>query len=219
MCSPRLDIASLTATARQLSMRGEYRDSLRIMDRVRRRATFVTEDEHLRLIYPLAFRYEVEQAARDYRLPRHLFYALLREESYFAPAVVSPVGAVGLSQLMPATAQEVSRRIGIASPDLTDPRANLAIGGAFLREMLDRFEGEPILALAAYNAGASRVRRWRRRNSDFSWLLFAEAIPFEETRHYIRKITVSTAGYAKLYGDQPPHRVVQQFFPDLDQWH
>ncbi len=138
--------------------------------------------------------------ARDREIPLPLLYALSRQESAFSPTVVSPAGARGLMQLMPATARQVARENGIAyrhSGDLSDPALNVRLGAAYYRQMLDRFGGNRILATAAYNAGPHRVDRWLRETGGAlpfdAWI---EAIPFGETRRYVQNVLA----FSVIYG-------------------
>jgi soluble lytic murein transglycosylase len=124
-----------------------------------------------------------------------LVLAIMRQESNFDAGVVSPAGARGLMQVMPATARTVS-----AGPaDLFDPGANMKIGSAYLRRLLDQF-GSPALAAAAYNAGPNRVRAWLAIDEpagDQARLIdWIELIPFAETRNYVQRVLESETIYA-----------------------
>lgn len=125
-----------------------------------------------------------------------LLLGLLRQESAFDFAAVSYAGARGLMQLMPATARRVARGLGIGYSRTrltTDPDYNLTLGAAYLGQMITRFKGSYVLALAAYNAGPARVRRWLKANGDprtaevdvVDWI---ELIPFNETRDYVQRV-------------------------------
>lgn len=113
----------------------------------------------------------IKEAADVHKLDPALIRAVMRTESAFNPAAVSPVGAMGLMQLMPALAEEM----GVADP--FDPRDNIMGGAKYLRQLLDAHEGNIKLTLASYNAGPGNVKRYRG------------VPPFEETRNYVRKIT------------------------------
>jgi soluble lytic murein transglycosylase len=125
-----------------------------------------------------------------------LVLAVMRQESAFATDVVSSAGARGLMQLMPATAKHVAGKIGIAFDQArltTDGNYNITLGRAYLRELLDRYGGSYILAIAAYNAGPARVGEWLREYGDprgygvdtVDWI---ETIPFSETRNYVQRV-------------------------------
>jgi soluble lytic murein transglycosylase-like protein len=113
----------------------------------------------------------IKEAADVHKLSPALIRAVMRTESAFNPAAVSPVGAMGLMQLMPALAEEM----GVTDP--FDPRDNIMGGAKYLRQLLDEHEGNIRLTLASYNAGPGNVRRYRG------------VPPFKETRNYVRKIT------------------------------
>jgi soluble lytic murein transglycosylase len=131
---------------------------------------------------------------------------LIREESRFDPAAVSPAGAYGLMQLMPGTAQSTARSLGLAVPDqrgLVDPATNITLGAGVLKAELVRF-GRPDLALAAYNAGPNLVRRWMNEHPGADADTFIETVPYGETRGYIKTVQQSAAMYRWLYQDGHP---------------
>jgi soluble lytic murein transglycosylase len=131
-----------------------------------------------------------------------LVLGIMRQESNFDPAVVSPAGAQGLMQVMPATARTVSA----GRADLFDPSANTRIGGAYLQRLLDAFPA-PAEAVAAYNAGPNRVRAWLAADdpgSDAMALIdWIELIPFGETRNYVQRVMEGQAIYAAKLAKQP----------------
>lgn len=154
------------------------------------------------MLYPLPWRDDIVEAAARAGLDPHLVAAVVREESSYHPRAVSRAGARGLMQLMPATAQPMAEVRGLPFRDgelLDDPRANIEIGTAFLAGLLREWN-EPRLALAAYNAGPSRVRQWwqARRTNDVE--AFVEQIPFDETRHYVKRVMLSWEEYRRIYG-------------------
>ena len=154
------------------------------------------------MLYPFGWRSEVTTAAQRVGLDPFLVAALVREESSYNPRALSPVGARGLMQLMPATARPMAEHRGLAFAGgelLDDPGANIEIGTAFLAGLLREFKDER-LALAAYNAGPGRVRQWwqARRTSDIE--AFVEQIPFDETRQYVKRVMFSWQEYRRLYG-------------------
>ncbi|WP_254434828.1 lytic transglycosylase domain-containing protein [Magnetospirillum sp. UT-4] len=138
---------------------------------------------------------------------RALVLALIRQESGFMTDVQSPVGARGLMQLMPATAKNVAKSIKVAfSPKkLDEPDYNVRLGSAYLADMISDFEGSYVLALAAYNAGPSRARRWVKEYGDprdgavdvIDWI---EMIPFTETRNYVQRVMESVSIYRRKLG-------------------
>ncbi len=156
------------------------------------------------IIYPLGWRNEVVEAARRAGLDPYLVAAVVREESSYYPRALSRAGARGLMQLMPATARPMADLRGLAFEGgslLDDPRANLDIGASFLAGLLKEF-GDPHVALAAYNAGPKRAREWwraRRTNDMEAWI---EQIPYDETRHYVKRVTLSWEEYRRIYASE-----------------
>ena len=140
------------------------------------------------------------------KIDRALAHAITRQESQFDQVVRSPAGALGLMQLMPATAREVARKNGIEhSQDLltSNPRHNIELGSFYLGELLRRFDGAAPMAIAAYNAGPSRVNGWVKEFGDpragqIDWIDWIELIPIYETRNYVQRVT---EGY-NVYRDQ-----------------
>jgi soluble lytic murein transglycosylase len=143
--------------------------------------------------------------------PAAFVLAIARRESEFNPSVVSPAGALGLMQVMPGTARDTARDLGLTySQDrmLDDAAHNALIGATFLAGLLDRYSGNPVLVSAAYNAGPSRAAEWIERFGDpreaEDIVYWIEAIPFSETRNYIMRVTESLAIYeAQLTGELP----------------
>lgn len=151
--------------------------------------------------YPTPFRREVLDAARAARIDPAYVYGLIRQESRFIIQARSGVGASGLMQLMPATAQWTARKLGISHDpaDLHDPAANIKLGVTYLKLALDNFGGSQALAAAAYNAGPGRPRRWRD-GATVDAAAWVEGIPFSETRDYVKKVLANSNSYAALLG-------------------
>lgn len=155
--------------------------------------------------FPMPFRAELTAKAREAGLDPAYVYGLIRQESRFVMDARSHVGASGLMQIMPATARWTARKIGLPfTPDLiTDRDVNLKLGTSYLRLVLDDFDGSQAMAAAAYNAGPSRPRRWREgpRLDPAAW---AENIPFNETRDYVKKVLSNATYYAAILGQPAP---------------
>lgn len=139
-----------------------------------------------------------------------LLLAVARQESQFDPRAISPAGARGLMQLMPATARVVARELGVAFDPaalLDEPSYNARLGAFYLATQLDRFQ-EPALALAAYNAGPGRVVAWLARNGDprradrYALVDWIERIPFSETRNYVQRVLEAVEVYRTLLQDR-----------------
>jgi soluble lytic murein transglycosylase len=127
----------------------------------------------------------------------------MREESALDPRAVSPVGAIGLTQLMLPTAREVARQLKIRRPsrsDLMNGSLNIRLGARYLGQLIRRFDGSVPLAVAAYNAGGGAVSRWLESKGSMELDEFVEDIPYEETRGYVKRVLRSYAAYRLLYG-------------------
>ena len=130
----------------------------------------------------------------------------------------SHVGAMGLMQLMPATAKETAQRYGIplATPrSAVNPEINIQLGAAYLSQVLGQFKGNRVLASAAYNAGPGRVRQWLRDAKHLPYDVWVETIPFDETRLYVQNVLA----YSVIYGEklQAPIPLVEWHERFLDQ--
>lgn len=158
--------------------------------------------DDLALRFPIRHRELVQSQAAATGIPESWIYAVIRQESAFATTAGSSAGAVGLMQLMPATAHEVAARLDRPLPSraaLTDPETNIALGSHYLAQMARWFDGHPVLATAAYNAGPGRVRQWRARNPTDADLWIA-TIPFYETRSYVQRVLAYRIIYADRLG-------------------
>jgi soluble lytic murein transglycosylase len=156
-------------------------------------------------LYPRPYWQEVLGQAQDAALNPYLVLSMMRQESAFNAAAVSRAGARGLMQLMPATAQEVAKRLqlsNITSERLHEPRLSITLGINYFTRMLQRYQGNVILALAAYNAGPGRASRWREQWADVPMDEFIERIPLDETRLYVKFILRNLMMYERLYAGQ-----------------
>ena len=158
--------------------------------------------------FPMPFKAGVLARAQSIGLEPAYVYGLIRQESRFVMDARSVVGASGLMQVMPATAKWTAKKIGIndfTPAKLTDRDTNIAIGTGYLKLVLDTFQGSMPLAAAAYNAGPSRARTWRGATGApvLEAAIWAENIPFNETRDYVKKVLSNTTLYAALISGQP----------------
>ena len=145
----------------------------------------------LTLRFPLPHRESIFTYARQYDLDPALIYGVIRQESAFMEEARSPVGALGLMQLMPNTGKQTARALKIryrGSQALLHSDQNIRLGSAYLNKLLQRYNGSPVLAAAAYNAGPHRVSRWLPTGHSVPASLWAERIPFKETRNYVRRV-------------------------------
>jgi soluble lytic murein transglycosylase len=136
-------------------------------------------------------------------VPIDLLQALMREESALDPRAVSPVGAIGLTQLMLPTAREIARQLRMPRPsrsDLMKSAVNIRIGARYLGQLIRKFDGSVPLAVAAYNAGGGAVSRWVEARGALDLDEFVEEIPYDETRGYVKRVLRSFAAYRLLYG-------------------
>jgi soluble lytic murein transglycosylase-like protein len=204
-----LSDAQLLEAARRFAEAGDVRSSMYLVGVVSRRRRLSLPE--LELYYPKAYSIMIEPLATGAGISFHILYGLVREESYFDPDIVSSAGAVGLSQLMPATAAAIAKSMRLQNPDLRDALTNLMIGVRHLKDVLESVDAM-LKALLAYNAGLSRVRQWERAAKGLPLDLFAESVPIAETRGYARKILVSSVMYAFLYQDADPREAALSFF-------
>jgi len=157
--------------------------------------------------FPMPHRDAVLARSRDIGLDPAYVYGLIRQESRFVTDARSGVGAAGLMQVMPKTARWTARKIGLSgfkTSQLADSDINIAIGTGYLKLVLDDFAGSMPLAAAAYNAGPSRPRHWRGQVGapTLEAAIWAETIPFPETRDYVKKVLANTTVYAAMISGQ-----------------
>ena len=155
--------------------------------------------------FPMPYRDEVLSRTREINLDPAYVYGLIRQESRFIVNAKSNVGASGLMQVMPRTAKWTAKKIGMKNyqPDQLNQRdVNIAIGTSYMKLVLNNFQGSMPMAAAAYNAGPSRPRKWRN-GPLLEGAIWAECIPFNETRDYVKKVMSNTTIYAALITGEP----------------
>jgi len=189
---------------KQLLAAAEFARQNEMFDRAINTAdkTQALHDFSVRYLAP--YREALGEKARAQQLEEAWVLGLVRQESRFIAAVKSSAGAAGLMQLMPATAKWVAGRMGMQDYSwarVTDADVNAALGTYYLRHVLDDLDGSPVLAAAAYNAGPGRARKWRDSRA-LEGAIYAETIPFNETRDYVKKVMNNTMHYAALLGGQ-----------------
>lgn len=175
--------------------------------------------DDLDIRFPMAHRDTLVREAQIRGLHSSWVFAITRQESAFMDDARSGVGASGLMQLMPATAKETARKFSIplASPaQVLDPDKNIQLGAAYLSQVHTMFNGNRVLASAAYNAGPGRVKQWLRGANHLAFDVWVESIPFDETRQYVQNVL----SYAVIYGQKlnAPQPLVdwhERFFDDL----
>jgi soluble lytic murein transglycosylase-like protein len=158
-----------------------------------------------RLFYPIEEKGFLGARAKEFSIDPSLLRALVRQESVFEPRARSRAGALGLTQLMPATAKSLARSVLRARyrvAFLYDPGVNARLGAAYFRRLLDRFGGKPVFALAAYNGGPTRMARVVRENPGREDDEVFESHPAYETRDYVRRVMLYAESYRELYPDR-----------------
>ena len=153
-----------------------------------------------RLLFPLCFSDIVAAQARQWNLDPGFILAVMRQESTYNPEVVSPAGAIGLMQIMPATGRTIARELGESfdSETLYIPSVNIRYGSYYLRQLLNQFENSRELTLAGYNGGPPHAREWSERNKEKDPDLLVEGIDFSETRNYVKKVMANYWQYGLL---------------------
>jgi soluble lytic murein transglycosylase len=197
--------AALARIAREMAPRGQP-IAAGVLARDAQRRLGVWSESALRVVYPFPYRDIVVREARRNGLDPFVVAGLIRQESYFSPVAVSGAGAVGLMQVMPETGRQLASAAGVSNYRpalLSDPDANVRIGTRFLAAQMRRWNGREDFVFAAYNAGPSRVQRWRLFPEQRDAERFIERIPFEETRDYVKQVSFHAAVYRRLYGSAP----------------
>ncbi|MDR0577169.1 MAG: lytic transglycosylase domain-containing protein [Candidatus Accumulibacter sp.] len=165
-----------------------------------------TRGEHdYTLRYPSPYAGQIRPAAREQLLDDAWVYGLVRQESRFVANARSSAGASGLMQLMPATARWVAGKIGLKNYHpgrVNDLEINVLLGASYLRMVMDRLDNHPVLASAGYNAGPGRARKWQA-DRPLEGAIYAETIPFNETRDYVKKVMSNAVYYSALFNGQP----------------
>ncbi len=157
--------------------------------------------------YPMPFKAAVVAQSKQIGLDAAYAYGVMRQESRFIMDARSGVGASGLMQVMPATAKWTAKKIGLTDfqpAQLKDMAVNIVLGTNYLKMVLDNFGGSMPLAAAAYNAGPGRPRNWRGQAGapTLEAAIWAESVPFTETRDYVKKVLANTTVYAALLSGQ-----------------
>ncbi|WP_323119586.1 lytic transglycosylase domain-containing protein [Burkholderia alba] len=194
-------------TDRQLLAAAEYGKRVDLLDRTVNTADRTKAEHDFTLRYPSPYRNIVERYAQTNGLDIEWAYGLIRQESRFITNARSSVGAGGLMQLMPATAQLVAKKLGLGTvsrAQMHDIDTNIQLGTWYLSDIYQKFDNSPVLATAGYNAGPGRPRQWRQvLVQPVEGAIFAETIPFNETRDYVKNVLSNTTYYAALFEGKP----------------
>jgi soluble lytic murein transglycosylase len=176
-----------------------------IYDRAIYTADKTVQDHDFNLRFLAPHRDTMRAILRQQELDEAWVYGLIRQESRFVTDARSSAGAMGLMQLMPATAKWVAKRMGMKKypKTLAEVDTNLKLGTYYLKHVLELSDNQPLLASAAYNAGPSRAWQWRD-DKPLEGAIYAETIPFSETRDYVKKVMSNSTYYARAFGQQLP---------------
>ena len=191
---------------RQLLAAADFAQRSEVIDRAINTADRTQVEHDFVQRYPTPFIAQVAPRIRDVDLDPAWVYGLMRQESRFIMDAKSSAGAKGLMQLMPATAKWVARKIGMADyhpGKVTDMDINVTLGTNYMRMVMDGLDNHPVLASAAYNAGPGRARKWRAE-TPLEGAIYAETIPFSETRDYVKKVMANAMHYAAVMGLPTP---------------
>ncbi len=184
--------------AAELALRNEIYDrAIYTADR-----TVALHDFKLRYLAP--YREVLTAHTSQLELDEAWVYGLIRQESRFIADAKSRAGASGLMQLMPGTARWVAKKLGLKDwrwAHVTEVDTNVGLGTYYLKHVLDTLDGHPVLASAAYNAGPGRARAWRPEN-EIEGAVYAETIPFNETREYVKRVMANASYYALNFARQ-----------------
>lgn len=189
---------------RQLLAAAELARRNNWLDRAINTADKTRELHDFSLRYPAPHRDLMQAYAREREIDEAWVYGLIRQESRFVQQARSNVGASGLMQLMPATAQWIAKRLGFKrfqQNQVNQIDTNISFGTYYLKYVLDSNDGQPVLATASYNAGPSRAKRWQDEKA-LEGAAYAESIPFTETRDYVQKVMSNASYYANRFGQQ-----------------
>ncbi len=164
------------------------------------------------VLYPFPYRAEIEKFSRNYQVDKFLAVSVMKVESNFYEDAYSGSGAVGLMQLMPETAGWIAYCLNEEPPsieEMHDCETNIKYGIWYLAELEEEFFGNDILALAAYNAGRGNVQHWIEENGWKKNFSDIDAIPYDETRNYVKRVLQCREKYSELYGAGIGYKLIQ----------
>lgn len=176
----------------------------------------VKEWDQLAIRFPMPYKSPIMKAADKNTIDPAWVYGVIRRESAFSPIANSSVGAIGLMQLMPQTARYIGQKIGFSKQQytrLTQPESNIKLGSAYLSYLDDKYNGNRILATAAYNAGPRRVDQWIPKDRVLSADQWVDTIPFTETRNYVKAVLEYTTIFKSLMNNVSYDRLKRFMLP------
>ncbi|MGV0953125.1 MAG: transglycosylase SLT domain-containing protein [Fluviibacter sp.] len=195
---------------RQLLAAAELAQRNQIIDRSISAADRTKDEHNYKLRFPTPYADKIMPHSDRQNLDKAWVYGLMRQESRFVTNAKSGVGAAGLMQVMPATGKWVANKLGVKfqPSDLHDPDTNVMLGTTYMRLVLESLDNHPVLASAAYNAGPGRARKWRDVKP-LEGAIYAETIPFSETRDYVKKVMSNAVFYQTLMtGNSPSLKIM-----------
>lgn len=201
-------------TVEALQSREQYRDSLVLLYNLMDNPGYKMDRRDWEMLFPQAYLSFSEEQSQTQRVDLSLLQGLMRTESSFDAKARSWVGAQGLTQLMPETAAYTAKKLKMAKYDLLDPHDNITLGAKYLAISIENQE-RIFLALMAYNAGGGRIRSWKASIGALPEEVFVEAVPFTETRYYVKKVLSSTVMYGVLYHNKTLAQMVQMIYPNF----
>ncbi len=190
---------------KQLLVAAEIARRNEMYDHVINTADRTVQLHDFNLRYPAPYREAMQGHIRKNDLEEAWVYGLMRQESRFVTQAKSTAGAAGVMQVMPATARWIAQKLGMKDYRkalIHQLDTNLKLGTYYMKNVLSSLDNNPLLASAAYNAGPRRARQWRAENA-LEGTIYAETIPFDETRQYVKKVMSNTVYYSKLFGQSP----------------
>ena len=190
---------------RQLLAAADLAKRNQIWDRAITAADKTTSEHDYSMRFLSPYGEQVRPAAQNQSLDDAWVYGLMRQESRFITSAKSNVGASGLMQLMPATAKWVAKKIGLrdySHSQVNNTETNVLLGTSYMRLVMENLDNHPVLASAAYNAGPGRAKKWRA-DRPLEGAIYAETIPFSETRDYVKKVMSNSVYYSVLFTGQP----------------
>lgn len=204
-----------TMSHEQMLAAGKLAEEMGWQDRALLTLAKADHFDDLNIRFPLSYNEAVSREAKRRSLDPSWVYAVVRQESAMMPFVQSPVGALGLMQLMPQTGRAIARQLQLERPDrrqLLRPETNIRFGSYYLRQVLQQFNQNPVLATAAYNAGPHRIEKWYPKSGTMDADIWVDTIPFSETREYVRMVMAYSVFYDQRL-QQPIKRLSERMPP------
>jgi soluble lytic murein transglycosylase len=195
---------------------GRYQLSLARVSQLEKRDSPAEKEQHQKArqsvnywhsLYPLAYNEAIVPTAQKLKISPLLVLSIVRQESKFDPETRSPVGALGLMQVMPATAAFITPKMEMPNYNLILPPDNIKIGSWYLAHMHDEVKNDSLLAVASYNAGPGNVSKWVKKIGFNNPDEFVEDIPFDETQGYVRNVLGNYWNYLRIYNPEISEKV------------